>query len=550
MNITSARPKYSLHAGFLAAVLLTGIAASSSILAQDSGDLLGTLIIESIAPSSDAKGMSGLIAEPGQSSDTLPINTDDDNSEMSGQAVALYQGAIEQSIEEGELYSQELAQQYEALGISLFRDQAYEEAIAAFEDAIHIHKINKGLFNLDQTRMIEHLIDVYTQLGDFPSVDNFKHYLYYIQVKNLEESDPRLTLAMQEWADWNIEAYTKGYRNTYISPMSFQESASVANRMNNNSVRIPFRIELTEVQTGGQQSGDTNPTAQGTITANLPLLNSNAVATNMAVTDYNIRSIPIALTQDLVVNQRLYDAEHIYRDLLDQARENSPLDLIEHQRLQQKIANVNFLLKQELKLYETIDDQGSIAYNRVNQEYTSDATLMAERRYVQTKNEYETLVDEIENSTGTSATEKAQAYISLGDMHLSFDRPRRAFTAYRKAFEILTDNGINSTEAASMISPKPDIAVPEYGIHRYSRNFFNIADNVDIPFKGHIDVSYSKDRFGKASAINIVDSSEGTPSAISSALVEYLRDQTFRPDISNGETVRTENIDLRYYYYY
>lgn len=550
MNNTTPRPVNRLHAGILAAVLLIGITASSSLLAQGSSDLLGTLIIESVTPATDTSEANGQIGAKGQSPDTLPVNFDNDNSDTSGQAVALYQGTIEQSIEEGELYSQELAQQYEALGISLFRDQAYEEAIAAFEDAIHIHKINKGLFNLDQARMIEHLIDVYTQLGDFPSVDNFKHYLYYIQVKNLEDSDPRLTLAMQEWADWNIEAYTKGYRNTYISPMSFQESASMANRMNNNSVRIPFRVELTEVQSGGQQSGDTNPTAQGTITANLPLLNSNAVATNMAVTDYNIRSIPIALTRDLVVNQRLYDAENIYRDLLDQARENSPLDLIEQQRLQQKIANVNFLLKQELKLYETIDDQGSIAYNRVNQEYTSDATLMAERRYVQTKNEYESLVDEIENSTGTSATEKAQAHISLGDMHLSFDRPRRAFTAYRKAFEILTDSGISSTEAASMISPKPDIAVPEYGIHRYSRNFFNIADDVDIPFMGHIDVSYSKDRFGKASAINIIDSSEGTPGVISSALIEYLRDQTFRPDISNGETVRTENIALRYYYYY
>jgi len=549
MNITTVRSINSLHAGFLAAALLIGLSASSSILAQGNA-LLGTLIFESTTPGQDSTEPSGGIGEPGQSADTLPINTKNDNSEISGQAVGLYQSAIEQSIEDGELYSQDLAQQYEALGISLFRDQAFEEAIAAFEDAIHIHKVNKGLFNLDQARMIEHLIDVYTQLGDFPSVDNFKHYLYYIQVKNLEESDPRLTLAMQEWADWNIEAYTKGYRNTYISPMSFQESASVANRMNNNSVRIPFRIELTDAQTGGQQSGDTNPTAQGSITANLPMLNSNAVATNIAVTDYNIRSIPIALTQDLVVNQRLYDAENIYMDLLDQARENSPLDLIEQQKLQQKIANVNFLLKQELKLYETIDDQGSIAYNRVNQEFTSDATLMAERRYVQTKNNYETLVDEIESSTGTSATEKAQAYISLGDMHLSFDRPRRAFTAYSKAFEILTVSGISSSEAASMISPRPDIAVPEYGIHRYSRNFFNIADDVDIPFKGHIDVTYSKDRFGKASAINIVDSSESTPRAISSALVEYLRDQIFRPDIINGETVRSENIELRYYYYY
>jgi len=534
---------------FLAALLLTYSFFSHISLAQSESNLLGTLIIESVVPGTDK---SSGVKDGDKEGNGNPVNTGSaktSESEMSAQAVEQYRSSIEGSIRQGDIYSQELAQQYEAYGISLFRLGDYENAVAAFEDAIHIHKVNKGLFNLDQARVIGHLIDIYTQLGDFPSVDNFKHYEYYIQVKNLDENDPRLILAMNEWADWNIEAYSKGYRDIYLSPLSFQDSANLARRSTNNQVRIPFRVEMPNMQ-DNNQGGDTNRSVGGTIVANMPLLNSNAVATNMAVTEYNLQSIPVALASDMIVNQRLYDAENIYRDLLEEVKTSSPDNLLEQQQLQKKIANVNFLLKQELKMYEKIDNQGSIAYNRVNQEYTSDATMMAERRYVQTKNEYEALINKINDSPSVSAIDKADAYISLGDMHLSFERPRRAFDSYQQAYNILAESGINSIEAANMITPKPDISVPGYGIHRFSRNFFNIGEDVDIPYKGYIDVSFSKDRFGKANAINVVGESDSTPGVIRNTLMEHLRGQTFRPEIENGQSISRDNIELRYYYFY
>jgi tetratricopeptide (TPR) repeat protein len=534
---------------FLAALLLTCSFFSHRSLAQSESNLLGTLIIESVVPGTDK---SSGVKDGDKEGNGNPVNTGSaktSESEMSAQAVEQYRSSIEGSIRQGDIYSQELAQQYEAYGISLFRLGDYENAVAAFEDAIHIHKVNKGLFNLDQARVIGHLIDIYTQLGDFPSVDNFKHYQYYIQVKNLDENDPRLILAKNEWADWNIEAYSKGYRDIYLSPLSFQDSANLARRSTNNQVRIPFRVEMPNMQ-DNNQGGDTNRSVGGTIVANMPLLNSNAVATNMAVTEYNLQSIPVALASDMIVNRRLHDAENIYRDLLEKVKNSSPDNLLEQQQLQKKIANVNFLLKQELKMYEKIDDQGSIAYNRVNQEYTSDATMMAERRYVQTKNEYEALVNKINDSQSVSAIDKADAYISLGDMHLSFERPRRAFDSYHKAYNILAESGINGIEAANMITPKADIPVPGYGIHRFSRNFFNISEDVDIPYKGYIDVSFSKDRFGKANAINVVDESDSTPGVIRNTLMEHLRDQTFRPEIENVQSIIRDNIELRYYYFY
>lgn len=163
---------------------LFSISISGSALAQDSSSPLGRLIFKTSVPGSS----SGITSE----SLFQNNNTDTENDALSNilqnqafnNSIAEdYQDAINESIDNGDLYSQTLSEQHEALGIMLYRSGNYESAIESFDDAIHFHKVNKGLFNLDQARLIGHLIDVYTELGDFPSVDNNKHYLYYIQKK-------------------------------------------------------------------------------------------------------------------------------------------------------------------------------------------------------------------------------------------------------------------------------------------------------------------------------------------------------------------------------
>lgn len=530
------------------------LVALHSASAQDDTNPLGSLIFESVSldagPVSPSPG-----AVPSDSPTAGNQLQDDITVTDAGRAAGLdiegYRQAISDSLEEGDLYSPTLAEQYETLGLLLYRAGNYEEAVDAFEDAIHIHKVNKGLFNLDQAKIVEHLIRAHVALGDFPSVDNHMHYLFYIQEKNLSEDDPRLIAAKTNWADWNVEAYTKGYREVFNNPISFQDSIDFAQRIDRSTgFEIPFRVNIPPPPSSSGAGENIPDSVEFTISARMPMLNSNAVMTTAAVTDYNLRSIPYALSSDIVVNQRLYEAENIYESLLDQLEKNDPGSLMEQQDLLKKLANVNFLLKKELDQYRNIRDQGSLAFNRVNQEYVSDATLLSDRRYVQTKNEFTDLVENIENSAKTTAEQKAQAYISLGDMHLSFERPQRAFDAYGKAYEILREAGLGDSEAVNAITPEPDITVPSYATHHYSREFFGVPGDTQIPYKGYIDVEFSKDRYGKISGINVLAASENTLSPVRSALLDYLREQRFRPQLSNGEAVRQDNIKLRYYYYY
>jgi hypothetical protein len=146
--------------------------------------------------------------------------------------------------------------------------------------------------------------------------------------------------------------------------------------------------------------------------------------------------------------------------------------------------------------------------------------------------------------------EKAQAYIALGDLHLSFDRPQRAFSTYQNALDILTSGGYSQSQAEQLLTPQPTIVVPEFGIHNYSREFFGISPDTDIPYLGHIDVTFNKDRFGSLSGINILSATDNTPPQVRSALVDHLRTQRFRPQFSGGESVGEEDVRLRYFYYF
>ncbi len=557
--------KQSLSGAVIALLLFFFSVAAS---AQQAKDPLPTLIFEAALLDSAAS----LPALTSTSSSARPLVSDlaivpdptasefiatQDNAQLRSASLTEYRAAISNSIDAGNQYSQTLSEQYEALGILLYQEGSFEEAVEAFDKAIHIKKVNLGLFNLDQSRLVDYLIRTQIALGNFVSVDNHKHYLYYLHEKNLAEDDPRLLTAKLDWADWNIQAFVKGYRDIYIYPIALSDSID-AGRSMSMSNRIQFEIPVnrnpvdnSSISSPGVSSGQTNNQTIP-VTINVPMLNSNSVATNAAITDYNLRSVPFALSNDIIVNQRLHEAEEIYESILQQLENNSSSssNLMQQQDIQYKLANINYLLKKQLDPLENISERGSIAYNRVNQQYTSDADLLISRRYVSSKNSLTELVEEIETSTDNSPVEKANAYIALGDMHLSFERSQRAFQAYHKAHSLLLAGGYSSADADTLLTPMPVIAVPAYGIHNYTRKFFGISDDVDIPYVGYIDVSFSKDRFGNINTINIVSRSLGTTDKIQSALINHLRSQRFRPLINNGESIALSDVDLRYHYYY
>jgi tetratricopeptide (TPR) repeat protein len=86
-------------------------------------------------------------------------------------------------------------------------------AIETLDRAIHVNRINSGLYTLEQIPVVEQLIQSHMALGDWEQVDIYNNYLFHVQQKAYGADDPRLIPVLDRLATWNIQAFKIGYGN-------------------------------------------------------------------------------------------------------------------------------------------------------------------------------------------------------------------------------------------------------------------------------------------------------------------------------------------------
>ncbi|MFT7470360.1 MAG: hypothetical protein ACI8XU_000248 [Kiritimatiellia bacterium] len=86
-------------------------------------------------------------------------------------------------------------------------------AIQTLDRAIHVNRINSGLYTLEQIPVVEQLIFSHMALGDWEEADTYNNYLFHVQQKAYGLDDPRLIPVLDRLATWNIQAFKIGYGN-------------------------------------------------------------------------------------------------------------------------------------------------------------------------------------------------------------------------------------------------------------------------------------------------------------------------------------------------
>lgn len=86
-------------------------------------------------------------------------------------------------------------------------------AIDTLDRAIHVNRINSGLYTLEQIPAVEQLIQSYMALGNWEQADMYNNYLFHVQQKAYGFDDPRLIPVLDRLATWNIQAFKIGYGN-------------------------------------------------------------------------------------------------------------------------------------------------------------------------------------------------------------------------------------------------------------------------------------------------------------------------------------------------
>lgn len=122
---------------------------------------------------------------------------------------------------EGGAWSVQIAQELAELGELLQAQGKYQESINVLERAVHINRVNNGLFSTNQVPLIAKVVDAHIALGQWNEADDRQQYAFYVQTRAYSISDPRMIDVFDNLARWNIATFYRGVDED-PSPRLFQ----------------------------------------------------------------------------------------------------------------------------------------------------------------------------------------------------------------------------------------------------------------------------------------------------------------------------------------
>ena len=112
---------------------------------------------------------------------------------------------------DGGAWDRGLVEELASLGRLQQQQGNHVGAIQTLDRAIHVNRINSGLYTLEQIPVVEQLILSYMALGDWEEADTYNNYLFHVLYKAYGKDDPRLIPVLERLATWNIQAFKIGY---------------------------------------------------------------------------------------------------------------------------------------------------------------------------------------------------------------------------------------------------------------------------------------------------------------------------------------------------
>jgi len=93
----------------------------------------------------------------------------------------------------------ERARQFQEMG-------SHTEALRLYKDAMHILRINNGLYDESQLELLEAMIESEISLQNWAMVDKHYSYMEYLYTRLYDINDPRLESGLQKVVSWHVNA--------------------------------------------------------------------------------------------------------------------------------------------------------------------------------------------------------------------------------------------------------------------------------------------------------------------------------------------------------
>jgi len=380
----------------------------------------------------------------------------------------------ETEINEGP-YSPSLPQQLQALGSALQASGELDQAQRHFDQAMHIARVNHGLFSDAQIPYIHHSINNQLLKGDLLAADEQQRYLFYLNQKNLGSNSAELLPALQDFADWNIFAFN--------APASM--SAQMMEDGGANAAL--FRVER--------------------------LLNAQHIYWSIA---------QILISNFGISDPRLLDAE-------------------------KRIALTNWFFATSIASDAEALHLGAGTMPGTPSGLASTQTL-GNMGYRQGRDALERRRNYMREMDAVSKEELLSADLDLADWMLYFSRQRMKGVEMYQDIRSEYSGQLPPEALAAILDPAYPERLPSFIKPAWSRAALGLPEDQALQYKGHIDVEFSLNRFGKTTSLQVLASSNPDARLVEQRLLRSLRNSQFRPRFDGDKLRDSDRIQARYYY--
>ncbi|MFT5320124.1 MAG: hypothetical protein ACI934_000255 [Pseudohongiellaceae bacterium] len=447
------------------------------------GDLLQINELTSLLSSSAAESVSEYItkrtAQETAQAASLEVTT-----------IAAYEQSIKQLELQGGAYEPGLSQALLSLANVYQGQNDHIKALEYLDQALHINRVNSGLFNLEQERIIEGKISSHIALGELNDADVQQQYLFYLKRKAFGEDSIELLPALNRYAEWNIYAFDSTLVTNPTLDLTSAPNTHPANALNNTSLEEDFR------------------------------------------------------------NTRLVNAQFIYRTIIKILLNNYGSSDSRLLDVEKKLALTNYFFATNLNMNSN-GNFSTQALNSSQEFYNMSRVSTNSLGFRQGREALERRLDLLLRLNTSTPEDIAKARIEFGDWLLIFKKRAAAIETYQFAYDELLAKGVEQETIDKIFSPDLPATIPTFIYYRYTRDSLNIPADLPIKHQGWFDVLIQLNRYGQPQNIEIFNRSPDAAESVEFLLSSFLRNSTsFRPRFADGELIQRETIETRYYYSY
>jgi len=146
-----------------------------------------------------------------------------------------------------------------------------------------------------------------------------------------------------------------------------------------------------------------------------------------------------------------------------------------------------------------------------------------------------------------SATDRLRARLYLVDWLLYFNRRVEAANMLQA---LRTEWSNNGPAVAALLNPPMPVPVPGFLPPNYSRQLYNVPQDLKVKYAGFVDVAFTINALGAVRSLDVLRVSEGTPQGVEERLTRHIRRTVFRPRFAAAANSEGDSVQLRYHYAY